>query len=164
MDESLGWVAGTPIRRRSVPDAREVFNMFKHILVAVDGSDSACQAVWVASNLARALDADLHIITAFDPVPAYVGEVAYQIAIKAQREEARKVLQEAIKVAGELPGRIESEVQEGWPADAILRIAKTHGIDLIVMGARGLGTLSGILLGSQSMKVLHHADCPVLVI
>ncbi len=138
--------------------------MFKNILVAVDGSDSACQAVWVAANLARALGADLHIITAFDPVPAYIGEVAYQMAIKAQREEARKVLQEALKVAGELPGRLESEVQEGQPADAILRTAKTHGIDLIVMGARGLGTLSGILLGSQSVKVLHHAECPVLVI
>jgi len=138
--------------------------MFKNILVAVDGSDNACQAVGVAAYLARALCSDLYIITAFDPVPAYVGEVAYQMAIENQREEAGKVLQEALKVAGKLPGKLESEVQEGRPADAILRTAKTHRIDLIVMGARGLGTLSGILLGSQSMKVLHHAECPVLVI
>jgi nucleotide-binding universal stress UspA family protein len=138
--------------------------MFKNILVPVDGSHCAYQAVSVAANLARALGADLCVITVFDPVPAYVGEAAYQMATKAQREEAKKLLQEALKVAGELPGRLESEVQEGRPADVILQIAKTHGIDLIVMGSRGLGTLSGILLGSQSLKVLHHAECPVLVI
>jgi nucleotide-binding universal stress UspA family protein len=138
--------------------------MFKNILVAVDGSDCANQAVGVAANLARALGANLCVITAFDPVPAYMGEYAYQAAVHAQREEARKVLQEALKVAGEFPGRLESEVQEGRPADAILRAAKSHGVDLIVIGAHGLGTLSSILLGSQSMKVLHYADCPVLVI
>jgi nucleotide-binding universal stress UspA family protein len=138
--------------------------MFKNILVAVDGSDCANQAICVAANLARVLGANLCVMTAFDPVPTYVGEYAYQAAIHAQREEAWKVLQEALKVAGELTGKVESEVQEGRPAEAILRTAKVHGTDLIVMGARGLGTLSGILLGSQSMKVLHHADCPVMVI
>ncbi len=57
--------------------------MFKKILVAVDGSDCANQAVWVAAYLARALGADLCVITAFDPVPAYVGKFAYQAAIDA---------------------------------------------------------------------------------
>ena len=52
----------------------------------------------------------------------------------------------------------------GRLAKAILRAAKTRGVDLIVIGANSLGTLSGILLGSQSLKVLHHADCPVLVV
>jgi nucleotide-binding universal stress UspA family protein len=47
--------------------------MFKNILVAVDGSDCANQAVCVAANLARVLNANLYIITAFDPVPAYVS-------------------------------------------------------------------------------------------
>jgi nucleotide-binding universal stress UspA family protein len=68
-------------------------------------------------------------------------------------------------VTGELPGKLESEVQqEGRPAVAILRAAKSHKVDLIVMGACGLGTLSGNLLGSQSMKLLHYADCPVMVV
>ncbi len=138
--------------------------MFKNILAAVDGSDCANQAVCLAANLARILDANLYVITSFDPVPAYIGEYAFQTVVNAQREEARRVLQEALKSAGELPSKLESEVQEGRPADVILRVAKTHNVDLIVMGARGLGTLSGILLGSQSMKVLHHSDCPVLVV
>jgi len=138
--------------------------MFKKILVAVDGSDCANQAVWVAAYLARALGADLCVITAFDPVPAYVGRSAYQAAINAQREVAGEVLQKALTLVGELPGKQEGEVQEGRPAEAILRTAKAHEVDLIVMGARGHGTLSGNLLGSQSLKVLHHADCPVLVV
>jgi nucleotide-binding universal stress UspA family protein len=138
--------------------------MFKKILVAVDGSDCANQAVWVAAYLARALGADLCILTAFDPVPAYVGEFAYQAAVNAQRKVASELLQKALEVAGELPSKLEGEVQEGRPAEAILRAAKAHEVDLIVIGARGQGTLSGILLGSQSLKVLHHTDCPVLVV
>ena len=138
--------------------------MFRKILVAVDGSDCASQAVWVAAYLARVLGADLCVITVFDPVPAYVGEFAHLAAINAQRKAAEEILQKALGVAGELPGRLESEVQEGRPAEAILRVAKARAIDLIVMGARGHGTLSGFLLGSQSLKVLHHAGCPVLVV
>ena len=110
--------------------------MFKNILVPVNGSDYADMAVCVAANL--------YVITAFDPVPAYVGEYAYQAAVHAQREEARKVPQEAIKIVGELPGKLESDVQEGQPADTILRTAKIHRVDPIMMGARGLGTISGI--------------------
>ena len=138
--------------------------MFKKILVAVDGSDCSNQAVWVAAYLARALGADLCMITAFDPVPAYVGKSAYEAAINAQRQVALEVLHKALKLAGELPGKLDGEVQEGRPAEAILRAAKAREVDLIVIGARGLGTLTGILLGSQSLKVLHHAECPVLVV
>ncbi len=60
-----------------------------------------------------------------------------------------------------MPG-LELEVLEGPPAEAILRVAETHGVDLIVMGTRGLGGLAGTLLGSQSQKVVMRVKRPVL--
>jgi len=63
-----------------------------------------------------------------------------------------------------VPFMVESDVCEGTPAESILMAAKKYNIDLIVMGTRGLGQLAGLLLGSQSQKVIAHADCPVLLV
>jgi nucleotide-binding universal stress UspA family protein len=138
--------------------------MFKKLLLAVDGSYNASQAAKVAGGLVRELEADLWIVTAFDPVPPYLGEPNMQNAINARMEAAEAVLKETLKAVGTIHGGLKTEVLEGPAAEAILKVAKTRQNDLIVMGARGLGTLSGILLGSQSQKVLHHAPCPVLVV
>jgi len=65
---------------------------------------------------------------------------------------------------GEIPGEIKADVLQGPPAEAILDVAKTRECDLIVMGSRGLGQFTGLLLGSQSQKVVQHAECPVLIV
>jgi nucleotide-binding universal stress UspA family protein len=59
---------------------------------------------------------------------------------------------------------VETEVQEGEPRERILAIAEEWKPDLIVLGARGLGTFKSALLGSVSSAVVHHATCPVLVV
>jgi nucleotide-binding universal stress UspA family protein len=79
-------------------------------------------------------------------------------------EEAEKILQSASQAVGEIPGEIQTETIEGSPAEAILDIAKNRDVDLIVMGSRGLGRLAGALLGSQSQKVVQHAQRPVLIV
>ena len=55
-------------------------------------------------------------------------------------------------------------IAEGDPAESILRAAREHGADLIVLGTRGLGRLKGLLLGSVSHKVTHLAECPCLTV
>lgn len=97
-------------------------------------------------------------------MPSYLGEPNFQQAVYTRLEAAGAIIKTSLQDVGEIPGELKTEVLEGPAAEAILKVADTRQNDLIVMGSRGLGTLSGILLGSQSMKVLHHAPCPVLVV
>ena len=139
--------------------------MFKNILLGVDGSEHALHAAKTAANLARSMNSEvLRIVIAFDPVPPYLGEPNLQTAISTRMKEAEKILEKAMAAVGEIPGEIHTEVLEGPPAEAILDVANTRKVDLIVMGSRGLGRLNGLLIGSQSQKVVQHAPCPVLIV
>jgi nucleotide-binding universal stress UspA family protein len=138
--------------------------MFDKLLLAVDGSQHALHAAAIAGDLARAMNSrELRIIVAYDPIPPYLGEPNLQTAIDARLKEAQAVIEAARQAAGEVPGQIHTEMIEGSPAESILDVCNTRHSDLIVMGSRGLGRLSGLLLGSTSQKVVSHAPCPVLI-
>ena len=138
--------------------------MFKNILLGVDGSPHSMHAAKASGELARSLKADLRIVVVFEPMPTYLGEPLLQQAISSRMETAEHVLHEALNVIGEIPGQLKTEVLEGPTAEAILAAASIHNNDLIIMGSRGLGKLAGLLLGSQSQKVVQHASCPVLIV
>ncbi len=139
--------------------------MFEQILVAVDGSDYALKAARTAADLARSLgQSRLYVVVAFEPIPDYLGEPFWEEAAAARMKKAEEILDAALKEIGDVPGGVETEVLEGRPAEAILEVAKDRQVDLIVMGAQGQGTLSSLLLGSQSRKVINHAPCPVLIV
>ena len=138
--------------------------MFKNILLGVDGSPHSMQAANVSGELARSLKADLRIVVVFEPIPTYLGESLLQQAILSRMETAEHVLQEALNVIGKIPGQLETVMLEGPAAEAILAAVSVHNNDLIIMGSRGLGKLAGLLLGSQSQKVVQHASCPVLIV
>ncbi|OQX65199.1 MAG: universal stress protein [Anaerolinea sp. 4484_236] len=138
--------------------------MYKNILLAVDGSSHSLRAAQAAAELARCLNANLWIVVAFEPVPAYLGEPNLQHMISARLDEANELLEKALEIVGEIPGELKTEVLEGPAAEAILDVADVRGNDLIVIGSRGRGKLRGLLLGSQSQKVLQHAPCPVLMV
>lgn len=137
--------------------------MFKNILVAVDGSDHSLKAARLAGDLARLTNASLYLVTAFDPIPSFLGEPDRQRVISAHLKAAEQAVAKGRHEIGEISGKLDQEVIEGPAAEAIIRIAKTRSPDLIVMGTRGLGQLSGWVLGSQSQKVVSHAPCPVLL-
>lgn len=137
--------------------------MFKNILLAVDGSEHALKAARLAGEVARLTNANLWVITSFDPIPTYLGEPNLSQVITARTREAESTLKAALEEVGQVPGELKTEVLEGPPAEAILKVAAVREVDLIVMGTRGLGRLAGALLGSQSQKVVSHASCPVLL-
>lgn len=138
--------------------------MFNNILLAVDGSDHAIHAARVAAEIVKCHNSALTLVAAYGPVPPYLGEPNFQVILDAQLQEADKNIAKTIEVLGDLPGERRTEILQGPPAEAILEVAKTRQCDLIVMGSRGLGQFAGLLLGSQSHKVVQHAECPVLIV
>ena len=74
------------------------------------------------------------------------------------------VYSKAFEIIGDIPGELQTQIIEGPPAEAILSVADTRNNDLIIMGTRGLGKIAGLLIGSQSQKVISHAKCPVMLV
>lgn len=138
--------------------------MFKSILLGVDGSTHALKAAQIAGEMARAMQANLRVVVAYDPIPPYLGEPNLQDTIAARQRHATEILEAALGAVGQTPTEVKTVMLEGSAAEAILEVAHTRKVDLIIVGSRGLGKLTGLLLGSQSQKVIQHAPCPVLVV
>ena len=139
--------------------------MFKKILLAMDGSPHAEEALKYARDLALRDDAQVIVVHAVFPVPAFLGEPERQRLISYNVAEGEQVAGQAAEKLREAGvDDIIVEVLEGPPASAILRVAETRQCDLIVMGSRGHGELASLLLGSVSHRVLAHAHVPVLVV
>jgi nucleotide-binding universal stress UspA family protein len=148
--------------------AREV----RRALVAVDGSDQAAAAAAFVGRIAmhRASVTLLAVVErprALSAVPpmtdASLPAVIEQIV--AERTTAlRAALRRARTAVGDGMSSVEQRVTNGYPAAEILRAADDDESDLIIVGARGLGPVKRLLLGSVSEAVLRHADRPVLIV
>ena len=139
------------------------------VLVAIDGSDQSYDAVRALSQMARA--EILIVLHAVDvPAPAYpmmVPEVArdlYTTQERVMRDEGERVLKTAMSLLPLNPGSVSKFIEVGKPVEVILSIAEQERIDLIVLGARGVGALRELVLGSVSHRVVTHAPCSVLVV
>jgi nucleotide-binding universal stress UspA family protein len=138
--------------------------MFERILLATDGSSHAERALEYARDLALRDDAPVIVVHAFESVPRYVGEPMWSQTVGSHVTVGREI---ANRAAQELEGagvNVDTEVLEGPPAEAILRVAEVRQVDLIVMGTRGHGELTSLLLGSVSHRVLAHARVPVMIV
>lgn len=139
--------------------------MFHNILVAVDGSVHADQALTQAIDLAESEHTRLTLMTAVAdlPGPAYlmpgapVGEL-----IEHTRAEAEAILRRArARIPDDLP--VTTLLTSDPIRTALIRQIKEGAHDLVVMGSRGRGTVRATLLGSVSHYVLHHSPVPVLI-
>jgi nucleotide-binding universal stress UspA family protein len=139
-------------------------NAFTNILVAYDGSDHSQKALDLAAKIARCSDGKLKVLFAFDKVPTIFGDDETEHFIERAMSRGRDILGEATAHLHEAGVEFSTASVEGPAAEAILRIAQAEGCDLIVMGSRGLGMMQGLLLGSVSYRVLHHAQIPVLIV
>lgn len=133
---------------------------FRSIVVAIDGSPEAWRAFELAASLAKCMDAELTLVYAWEPIGTSRGAPYLDDTIAHRIAAAEHLLAAARRYVPDLA--VEQEILEGPAAAAIVRVAKAHDADLIVMGARGLGALRSAL-GSVSQRVLHDAPCPVLI-
>lgn len=138
--------------------------MFGNILIAFDGSEHACRAARLAGEFARQqADAKLWLVCVVEPTPKELGSPFIEELIVERTRMGEALFFQAKQLIGE--GLVvQEELLFGTPAESIIEVAETRGCDLIIMGPRGVGTLRGLLLGSQVHKVISHAQCPVLVV
>ena len=137
--------------------------MIHKILSAFDGSSHAEAALAFAADLAQRYRAPLLVLHAFPRVSDMLGTPQYD-ELLATRSLLGEQLLETARMR--LPDTIEVETQliEGPPAQAILRVAAEDDCDLIVVGSRGRGQFTELILGSVSSMVAHQAMCPVLIV
>ena len=148
---------------------KEVRDMFKKILVGIDGSEHSEKALGIAVEVAKVFGASLTLISVVQMpiVTDFAGEE--QILSKDIYETIvstyRVVLDKASKLV-ENPEQfsLATRVEFGNPGNEICKVAKEENYDLIVMGSRGKGILQRHLLGSVSDRVNHHAHCCVLIV
>ena len=137
--------------------------MFKKILVPYDGSHHSERALETAIHMAQTDGASIHILYAYDKLPDYLGEPNLQEVLNRVLTAARELMESAAQQAHDKGVEVTTDVLEGPPAEAILRVAEAEDFDLIIMGSRGLGHLKGLLLGSVSERVLRQAKIPVMI-
>ena len=135
----------------------------KRILIATDGSSGSGVALEQGLSLAADLGAAATVAYVKQPPSALLGEPFYQDTITEEADHARGVITDAKLRATRYDVRVDYEVVEGDPVNAILAFARARDADIIVVGSRGLGAMRGLVLGSVSSAILHQADRPVLV-
>lgn len=143
--------------------------MFKHIVLATDGSPSAEHAAKKAIDLARIHGAQVTAAFVVDPYPFIgIGEsnpMGFQAYMNAAQEiSARAFTQLADMAAGagvQLQSRL---IENAQPARGILEVADAVGSDLIVIGSHGRSGLEKLVLGSVAAKIVAQSTRPVLVV
>src|SRR5271165_6668908 len=143
--------------------------MYRHLLVPTDGTEISTVNVTEAIEFARSIDARITFFYA-NPDYAATGEGALMHAMSPSTFADRAAGQSrAILAKAEAAGRAAgiacrgASVISDAPAEAILEAADQEGCDLIFMASRGPAAIGGIMLGSQTLKVLAGAKVPVLV-
>jgi nucleotide-binding universal stress UspA family protein len=136
--------------------------LFKTVLVAADGSETAARAVSTAAELVKVLGGTLHVVNAYRPDPVRADKLPGEFS-NAPSEPADLLLSD-LRLAIENAGvKAEYHAAKGDPAEAIVRIADRIEADLIVVGNKGMKGVRRVL-GSVPNSVAHQANCSVLIV
>ena len=137
------------------------------ILLPVDGSDVSLEAVRFAVRLARdGLRISAVLANVQEPASLYEMVVAHDADVidRVSADAGVHALSQAEALLRHAGVDYECEVAKGDPAHTLVDIVERFGCELVIMGARGQGTLRSALLGSVSHEVLHAAGVPVMIV
>ena len=144
--------------------------MYTNILVAIDGSDTAEQALTQAIDLAKALGSRIrlvHVATESDSIPADLPGVDIQAILQHVHDSGAAILARARDRVSTAGVAVETRLVEAWsgqPGEEVIQQARQWPADLIVCGTHGRRGLRRILMGSDAEFVLRHTPVPVLLV
>jgi nucleotide-binding universal stress UspA family protein len=144
--------------------------MYSSIVLGTDGSDTAREAVRQAIELAKAVGARIHLVSAYQPVPeSRLREERKDAPEEIQwainpRQDVEKILRDEGERIEEAGVKVETHFREGDPASAVLDVVEEENGDLVIVGNKGMTGARRFLLGSVPDKIAHHAACSVLII
>lgn len=138
----------------------------RRIVAGTDGSETADRAVREAAGLARATGARLVLVSAFSELHPYrerlqSGAREGEIDLEKVSDE---VLQRAASAIGDVAPEVETVSRQEDPDEVLANVAQEQGVQLIVVGDRGLTAVKRFLLGSVSNKLAHHAPTDILIV
>ena len=138
-------------------------------LLAVDGSEKSLDATRAFEALSPAESLKvLHVVNVPGiPYPAMGANVAKDLVMTVERamnEEGERVLNQAESLLPLHPGSVSKQLEMGSPAELILKMAQEENVDLVVIGARGMGRIQEQIFGSVSHRVMTHASCSTLLV
>ncbi|MGG5316448.1 universal stress protein [Enterococcus sp. AZ072] len=137
---------------------------YKNILVAVDGSEQAKKAFGEAIEVAKRNNSKLTVLSVVD-YKYSVGDPAFiNDALKFHLNNAEIEIDTLISKTEELPENYETAILSGSPKRRIVEYAKKHEMDLIMIGATGVGAIEKAIIGSTTSYVVNHASCNVMVV
>ena len=138
--------------------------MYKHILLAADGSENAIRAAKEAIKIAKVSEGaiiDIVYVADFDKATRDVLHAASPESLELGRLRKLAPIEQLIKEAN-VPSKI--TILKGAPGPEIIRYANEENVDLVVIGSRGLNALQQMVLGSVSHKVIKRVNCPALIV
>jgi len=148
-----------------VADERFEHPRYPRILVAVDDTPASAFALRHVVPYALDQGSRLTLLTVVPDPPGVVaaaGISPQRVAEEMETEADKHLRHVAETLPQDLP--VTTVLRHGDPAEEILKLVREEPVDLICMGARGRGRVTGALLGSVSTAVLHHSPVPVVVL
>lgn len=141
----------------------------KTVLVPTDFSDASESALRYGKAMAEAFGATLHVVHVMEDLLAHAWAAEVYVSSMPQlrdeiEKESRQRLETLLGAEDRQRFRAETALLAGNPFLEIIRYAKAHEVDLIVMGTHGRGPIAHMLLGSVAEKVVRKSPCPVLTV
>ena len=150
--------------------------MYKHLLVAINGSEQSYNALDHAVSIAEKFGSELTLLTvvpkmnAFSPGDYHGASITIYIDLEQSHEKLKVFYQKALtnavaRVRSEHPDiNVSTILMEDCPPTTIVDVAEKVGCDMIVMGSRGIGGITGWVLGSTSHRVAVSCNKPIIII
>jgi len=143
--------------------------MFCMILVAVDGTQAAERALECAIELTKKHASKLIILHVmlqrlYAVTPTEAAVLAPTVFVSEMQAEAEGIIKKSEEQVRDEGISYECKMVQGVPADEIVKCVQAEGVDLVIMGSRGLNEVRAFLFGSVSDKVCHRVKCPALIV